>query len=117
MDTATEFAAGDDLELIAVADGQRRDVLLRRPGRVDFLIYDGNIAGIEVEMALPEFEPASATGLGYRDMNPENALRGVPEFVAQTAEAYRCATCGKDFPSEKSLQGHIARVHRERKTP
>jgi hypothetical protein len=57
-------------------------------------VYDGNIAGIEVEQILPEFEPVLA----------QLADSKLGELV--------CDQCGKAFESQRALKGHQSRVHR-----
>jgi hypothetical protein len=94
MDPTTELLADGDVELVAVESGQRRDVLVKREGFSDYLVYDGNIAGIEVEQILPEFEPVLA----------QLADSKLGELV--------CDQCGKAFESQRALKGHQSRVHR-----
>lgn len=99
LDPTTELIASEAVELIAQTDGARRDVLVKRQGYADFLIYDGNIAGIEVDTILPEFEPH-------------------PFLVNEQGQAigkevtHVCSVCTKGFSSDRALKGHMARVHR-----
>lgn len=90
MDPTTELIAGPELELVAVVDGARRDVIVRRQGVHDFLIYDGNIAGIELEEDPQE----------KRETTPPPA-----------EEVHRCETCSREFTSSRALKAHIQRAH------
>jgi hypothetical protein len=84
-DRTTMFQAGESLELIPLVDGERRDVIIRRPGEEDFIVWQGNIAGGTVT----ESYPAQATE--------------EPNLT--------CPDCGMKCRSVAGLAGH-SRVHK-----
>lgn len=83
MDKTTTFLASDALELEPIIDGQRRDVVIRREGFEDAIVWQENIACATIEAA---------------EANPE-----VP---------VRCGDCGRDFKNERALGAHIQRSHK-----
>lgn len=121
LDPTKELYASEQLELLLASDGPRRDVLVRRPGCADFMIYDGNIAGLEVESILPEFAPAAHDTLPPGPFNYGNAaaqMRRVLEqpYPPEHPEVYECKQCAepRTFLTPRALQGHISRVHRNK---
>lgn len=108
MDPTKELFAGEQLELVVEANGNRRDVVVRRPNCADYLIYDGNIAGLEVESILPEFAPAA-----HDTLPPSSLARQQPS--SEPDADYQCPLCvePKTFLTPRALQGHMSRVHRE----
>jgi hypothetical protein len=82
------FQTGPELELEAVIDGNRRDVLIRRPGFEDFLVWQENIAGCPVSGEAGE----------------------VPAGPPAETGAWECA-CSRRFNSERALKTHQQRSH------
>lgn len=91
LDKTTIFHAGPQLELEPILDGDRRDVLIRRPGYEDTLVWQENVACATVESARPE--PGEAAGAAVA--KPEHA----------------CPLCERSFVSAKALQVHERRTH------
>lgn len=83
MDRGRTFTAGDELELEPVIDGARRDVIIRRPGEDDFLVWSENIAGATIES-------------------------GEHEVIAPVL----CGHCDRKFKNERALGAHIQRSHK-----
>lgn len=92
LDKTTIFHAGPQLELEPILDGDRRDVLIRRPGYEDTLVWQENVACATVESAQP------VTG-----DSPRKALAD--------ATRYACELCGKAFASDRALKTHLQRAH------
>ncbi len=88
LDKTTIFQAGPELELEAVIDGNRRDVLIRRPGFEDFLVWQENIAGAPVSREDGEV-PATPTSGGWQ-----------------------CAHCDRRFDSDRACKTHVQRSHK-----
>lgn len=82
MDRGRTFTASDKLELVPVIDGAWRDVIIRRPGEEDFLVWSTNIAGATIEAS------------------------------EEPAQQFMCAHCERVFLSKRACDTHIQRSHK-----
>lgn len=92
LDKGTIFRAGPELELEVVFDGDRRDVLIHRPGYDSELVWQENVASATVAEESERIEPSS-----------EGAA----------AVLCPCPHCGRTFASLKAVGAHARRAHPE----